>query len=206
MQDDVHAGRISDAQLETVAYSLQRFYGERLEGGARGGFFLGDGAGVGKGRQIAAVIKAMWENRGHKTRRILWLSHNKDLREDARRDMMDLHINVPSASKRSAVARPRIDVWPRGNQSFPQKSRAIKEYLKEGVVFATYDLLKAGTKGVRKECTTIRGKCAPSPHSTSHHDPNPSTRAARGTQGTWSALSGVRGDAGTRRTRRTTQW
>lgn len=28
--------------------------------GARAGFFLGDGAGVGKGRQIAALIKEYW--------------------------------------------------------------------------------------------------------------------------------------------------
>ena len=87
MQPEAKARLISDAQLETVAYAVQRFYGERLEDGSRAGFFLGDGAGVGKGRQISAVVKEM-HRRG--TRRILWLSHNNDLREDARRDMTDM--------------------------------------------------------------------------------------------------------------------
>ena len=45
-------------------------------------------AGVGKGRQIAGTMKAMV--RKGKTKRILWLSHNNDLREDARRDMVDM--------------------------------------------------------------------------------------------------------------------
>jgi hypothetical protein len=31
-----------------------------LIAGHRAGFFLGDGAGVGKGRQIAALIKQHW--------------------------------------------------------------------------------------------------------------------------------------------------
>jgi hypothetical protein len=48
LQADAEARLISDAQLEVVAYALQRFYGERLDTGARGGFFLGDGAGVGE--------------------------------------------------------------------------------------------------------------------------------------------------------------
>ncbi len=30
--------------------------------GSRKAFFLGDGAGVGKGRQIAALIKEYWRN------------------------------------------------------------------------------------------------------------------------------------------------
>lgn len=160
VQEDVQEGRISDAQLETVAYSMQRFYGERLECGARGGFFLGDGAGVGKGRQIAAIIKAMWERKDYRTRRVLWLSHNKDLREDARRDMVDLHIHVPSSARRPPSQRPRIEVWPQGNKSFPSADRPIREHIKEGVVFGTYDILKAGTGGIKNQCNGFRGQCA----------------------------------------------
>lgn len=55
--------------------------------GARAGFCLGDGAGVGKGRQIAAVITEQWR-RG--VRRILWMSVSNDLRHDARRDLNDI--------------------------------------------------------------------------------------------------------------------
>jgi hypothetical protein len=58
-QDDIAAGRLSNAQLETVLYAFQRF-ARLLPDGSRAGFFLGDGAGVGKGRQIAAVIKEFW--------------------------------------------------------------------------------------------------------------------------------------------------
>jgi hypothetical protein len=48
--------------------------------GARAGFFLGDGAGVGKGRQIAALIKEYWLRRPVGTRRVLWVSTSADLR------------------------------------------------------------------------------------------------------------------------------
>ena len=46
MQPEADKKLISNAQLETVAYSLQRFYGPLIDSGARGGFFLGDGAGA----------------------------------------------------------------------------------------------------------------------------------------------------------------
>jgi hypothetical protein len=56
--------------------------------GERAGFFLGDGAGVGKGRQIAGLIKEFWATGG---RRVLWVSTSSDLRYDARRDLHDVH-------------------------------------------------------------------------------------------------------------------
>jgi hypothetical protein len=62
--------------------------------GGRPGFFLGDGAGVGKGRQIAALTKECW-NQG--VRRILWVSTSTDLKYDAERDLADVgaaHIPV----------------------------------------------------------------------------------------------------------------
>lgn len=48
--------------------------------GARPGFFLGDGAGVGKGRQIAALVKDYWLARSGQHRRVLWVSVSADLR------------------------------------------------------------------------------------------------------------------------------
>jgi len=41
-----------------LGYALQR-HTHHLADGSRAGFFLGDGAGVGKGRTIAGLI---WEN------------------------------------------------------------------------------------------------------------------------------------------------
>lgn len=74
--------QISDAQLQTVLYASAAFHGPRLKDGARHGFFLGDGAGVGKGRQIAALVRQHSQEGG---RRALWLSVSTDLRKDAER-------------------------------------------------------------------------------------------------------------------------
>ncbi len=61
--------------------------------GHRAGFFLGDGAGVGKGRQIAAMIK---EDHASGGTRVLWLSVSNDLRFDAERDLTDVGAgNIP---------------------------------------------------------------------------------------------------------------
>ena len=53
--DMIKNGDISSAQLEAVAYIGQAFT-EELGDGRTAGFFLGDGTGVGKGREIAAAI------------------------------------------------------------------------------------------------------------------------------------------------------
>jgi hypothetical protein len=45
------------------------------------------GAGVGKGRQIAGLIKQHWNDGG---RRALWVSVSADLRHDAARDLSDV--------------------------------------------------------------------------------------------------------------------
>src|SRR3546814_4118781 len=49
----------------------------------RTGFFLGDGTGAGKGRQVAAIILDQWL-RGR--RKHIWISKTETLLEDARRD------------------------------------------------------------------------------------------------------------------------
>ena len=49
---------LSRLQLETVAYACERHNSTTLRGGERGGFFLGDGVGLGKGRQLAALVYA----------------------------------------------------------------------------------------------------------------------------------------------------
>lgn len=53
----------------------------------RKGFFLGDGTGAGKGRQVAATILDQWL-RGRC--RAIWISKNEPLLEDARRDWQAL--------------------------------------------------------------------------------------------------------------------
>ena len=64
----------------------------RAEPRMRAGFFLGDGAGVGKGRTIAACIKEHFAA-GHGTR-ALWVSVSKDLNYDAQRDLDDVRADT----------------------------------------------------------------------------------------------------------------
>ncbi|KAK9864646.1 hypothetical protein WJX84_000197 [Apatococcus fuscideae] len=104
LQDIVDAGLISDAQLETVVYANMRFR-EYIAPGVTSGFFLGDGAGVGKGRQIAALILEHW--RAGRTKRVLWVSVSNDLRYDAVRDLSDI-------GARS------INVYPREKDALPK--------------------------------------------------------------------------------------
>lgn len=80
--DVVNEGRLSAAQLETVAYAGQA-HEQILPNGERRGFFVGDGTGVGKGAQIAGIILDNW-NRGRK--KAVWISENSPLFADAQRD------------------------------------------------------------------------------------------------------------------------
>ena len=56
---NAHGGALSKAQLETVAYACMR-HALRLPNGCRAGFFLGDGVGLGKGRQLAGIVLDNW--------------------------------------------------------------------------------------------------------------------------------------------------
>lgn len=56
LQDVVAAGALSSLQLEAVVYANMRHEAPRLAHGDRPGFFLGDAAGVGKGRQCAGMV------------------------------------------------------------------------------------------------------------------------------------------------------
>jgi hypothetical protein len=73
--------------------NLYRRYGELLPDGSRAGFMIGDGAGVGKGRQISGIIL---DNYSRGRRRHLWISSSSDLHRDAERDLRDLgcHLKV----------------------------------------------------------------------------------------------------------------
>ncbi|KMO39327.1 strawberry notch family protein [Methylobacterium aquaticum] len=104
----VSAGLLSECQLETVIYAgaahachlpghwtvdetgtLLSAAAKDAEGAVRfrQGFFLGDGTGAGKGRQVAGVILDNWMQG---RRRTLWISKNEALLEDAQRDWRHL--------------------------------------------------------------------------------------------------------------------
>jgi GGDEF domain-containing protein/predicted RNA methylase len=115
---------LSLPQLESVVYAgqaHQRF----LPNGMRQGFALGDGTGAGKGRQVAGVILDNW-HQGRK--RAVWISEKRTLIEDARRDWRDL-----GGKDEDFIELPALPL----GESISQK---------EGILFATYDTLKAISK------------------------------------------------------------
>ncbi|CAG2225424.1 Protein strawberry notch homolog 2,Protein FORGETTER 1,Protein strawberry notch,Protein strawberry notch homolog 1 [Mytilus edulis] len=122
--DIVATGKLSSLQLEGVLYACQR-HQMILTNGQRAGFFIGDAAGVGKGRQIAGIIL---DNFSRKRTKHIWFTISSDLIVDARRDLTDLgcHIRV-------------ID----GCQELDKETRVLglPADFKEGVVFSTYATL-----------------------------------------------------------------
>ncbi len=95
----IREGRLSDLQWEAVNYAGQR-HSQFNKDGSRGGFMLGDGTGVGKGRTCAGVIYDyfMHERKDRAetsagaprpARPIIsvWVSVSWDLAQDATRDL-----------------------------------------------------------------------------------------------------------------------
>ena len=143
------ASRISDAQMETVIYAgeahAQLLPGSWVLGEAahqltlvaddhagavrfRKGFFLGDGTGCGKGREIAGVIA---DNIAQGRTRAVWLSKNDALLEDARRDW-------------GAIGGTAADIT---SQSAWKQADAIR--MDKGVLYTTYATLRQPTRGDR---------------------------------------------------------
>lgn len=82
----IESGQLSALQLEGVLYACQR-HCEILPSGERAGFFIGDGAGVGKGRQLAGILL---DNLARGRRKHVWVSISNDLHLDAERDLRDI--------------------------------------------------------------------------------------------------------------------
>ena len=145
----VDEGLVSDAQLETVIYAGEAHAtmlpGSWILGEAphqvilvkddhpgavsfRKGFFLGDGTGCGKGREIAGVIA---DNLAQGRPRAVWLSKNDALLEDARRDW-------------GAIGGAAADITP---QSAWKQADAIR--LDRGILYTTYATLRQPARGDR---------------------------------------------------------
>ena len=81
-------GLLSRPQLETIYYACQIHESPYSSTGHRRGYFLGDGTGVGKGRQLGSLIaENVIRNRLVKH---LWISASANLMEDAKRDLNDI--------------------------------------------------------------------------------------------------------------------
>src|SRR5438309_5988849 len=144
----VQDGLLSEAQLETLIYAgsaAERDLPGRFspvdegcalrpdENGAafRCGYFLGDGTGAGKGRQVAGVILDQWL-RGNS--RHIWVSKNETLLEDARRDWVALG-GLP------------LDIQP-----LSQWKLGAPIAMDRGILFVTYPTLRSG----RVDATRLR--------------------------------------------------
>ncbi|MCP5386059.1 MAG: strawberry notch family protein [Novosphingobium sp.] len=143
----VSEAMLSDAQLESVIYAGEAHSGflsgawavdatwDGIEAAPddaeaavqfRRGWFLGDGTGAGKGRQVAGIILDNWL-KGR--RRAVWISVSDRLLEDAQRDW-------------AALGQERLLVTPLSR--FKQGS-SIK--LGEGILFTTYATLRSQDRG-----------------------------------------------------------
>ena len=156
----VQEKKLSALQVEGAALAIQRHCrllpasrtsSSNSEARVRAGFFLGDGAGVGKGRQISAILRDAFSRstRGSEQRslensksqlpsrrRHVWLSVSRELIEDARRDLQDVGCYAPiidGADELTGNAK--------GFSSMNDKS---------AVLFATYSFL-VSSKGKRME-------------------------------------------------------
>lgn len=84
----IQEGWLSRLQLEGALFACQKHQQLLADDvSSRAGFMLGDGAGIGKGRQLAAII---FDNYCRGRRRAVWLSTSADLSYAAERDLRDI--------------------------------------------------------------------------------------------------------------------
>lgn len=142
----IKSGTLSDAQLESVIYAGEA-HAKHLAGSwtlddtfdnihaaaddaenavrFRRGWFLGDGTGCGKGRQVAGIILDNWI-KGR--RKAVWLSRSDKLLEDAQRDW-------------SALGMEKLLVQP-----LSRFKQGTKIRLSEGILFVTYATLRSAER------------------------------------------------------------
>lgn len=142
----VHEGLLSDAQLECTVYAGEA-HSRMLSGHwavedtldrvsaatsdaenavqFRRGFFIGDGTGVGKGREVSSIILDNWI-KGR--RKAVWVSKSDTLLEDAQRDW-------------SALNQEKLLIVP---QSRFKQGTSIP--LSQGILFTTYATLRSSER------------------------------------------------------------
>lgn len=144
IRDDLESSKaLSCLQIETIVYASQRHL-QHLPDGTRAGFFVGDGAGVGKGRTIAGLILENWQ---HERRKTLWISVGSDLKFDARRDLDDVGAMFIEVHALNKLSYSKLD----------SKSVGVRE----GVVFLTYSSLIASSEKGRSRMQQLVQWCGP---------------------------------------------
>jgi hypothetical protein len=111
----------------------------------RKGYVIGDGTGIGKGRQIAAIIADNWFQ--GRTRSV-WISCSRSLHQDAIRDFSDLGLAIPVYELGGKGLK-----W--GDLEEQIKAIGQKQGVKSkrdpggGVIFATYSSLSTTKTGFK---------------------------------------------------------
>ncbi|MEW6385894.1 MAG: strawberry notch-like NTP hydrolase domain-containing protein [Thermodesulfobacteriota bacterium] len=130
----IDTGKLSESQLEAVVYAGQS-HQDILPDGQRRGFFIGDGTGVGKGREIAGIIYDNW-NQGRK--KAAWISKSTALFKDARRDIEGVGWKPDLVFDLGKI----------------KADSDIKN--SQGILFTTYDTLKSAAQAPKGE--EVKGK------------------------------------------------
>ncbi len=123
---DVAQNNLSKEQMVSVVYAGQA-HEQLLPDGKRKGFFIGDGTGVGKGRQISAIIL---DNYMQGRKKSVWISMNASLYDDAVRDWTD------------TTGRDKGAVF-----NFSKTKLGAPVESKEGILYTTYDTLRMAKDG-----------------------------------------------------------
>ena len=132
----VSEGLLSEDQLEAVVYAGQA-HEQHLPNGSRTGFFIGDGTGVGKGREISGTILDNWLQGRTKA---VWVSASQGLMEDARRDY-------------AALGEDPLLIFNHG------KIKAGDQITqKEGILFTTYATMRSAQKKQANDLGQVAGK------------------------------------------------
>jgi protein strawberry notch len=125
---EAHAGHLAGSWNVDETFDIVSAAPEDAEQAIRfrRGWFLGDGTGAGKGRQVAGILLDNWL-KGR--RRAVWVSKSDKLIEDAQRDW-------------SALGQERLLVTPlsRFRQGTPIR-------LEQGILFTTYATLRSDERG-----------------------------------------------------------
>ena len=130
----IDKGILSSLQLESISLACQRHLTILPTTPlTRAAFFLGDGAGVGKGRQLAGMI---YDNLARGRPRQLWFSSSSDLRVDAQRDLQDVGVHGCQV----------IDGC-QGLDRSACKGLGMSKDMQAGVLFSTYATLVSVTAG-----------------------------------------------------------
>jgi hypothetical protein len=127
-QSVIETGALTEVQLPAIAHAIQA-HSRELPSGERGGFFIGDGTGVGKGRTIAGILGHYW-NSG--TKRLIWVTKNETLVQDAQRDF-------------AGIGMPDVRVAWVGDF---KKGADLSAKFPQGVLVVSYNTLSSGSLDV----------------------------------------------------------